>query len=153
MLRAVRFAATFAFELDADTLAAIRQSAGGITIVSAERIAEEMRRMIVHEHRVRALRMLKECELLAPVIPPLAELVDRDPLAWEQTLALLDECNAEPNARAFHFLLAAMLRRSGAASGPRMALAAVASMWRLSSDENSSADWLLAHLDEAHAGD
>ena len=47
MLRAVRFAATFQFALDPGTLAAIQHHAAEIVVVSAERIAAELRRMLV----------------------------------------------------------------------------------------------------------
>ena len=43
MLRAVRFAATFGFAIEADTLAAVQREAGQIRVVSAERIAAELR--------------------------------------------------------------------------------------------------------------
>ena len=43
MLRAIRFSATFDFELEAETFSSVRQMAGEITVVSPERIAMEMR--------------------------------------------------------------------------------------------------------------
>ena len=51
MLRAVRFAARFDFELDPATAAAIREMATELTVVSAERIAAEMEAMLLDEHR------------------------------------------------------------------------------------------------------
>ena len=52
MLRAVRFAAMFDFSLDAATKAAVQAMAGEINVVSAERIAAEMRLMFVHPSQI-----------------------------------------------------------------------------------------------------
>jgi poly(A) polymerase len=51
MLRAVRFAARFAFELDADTADAIRTGAEKLQGVSRERIGQEVRRMFMDANR------------------------------------------------------------------------------------------------------
>ena len=48
MLRAVRFASIFDFRLEESTLAAICDMASQVTVVSAERIADEMRIVLVH---------------------------------------------------------------------------------------------------------
>ena len=58
MLRAVRFAATYEFELEAATLHAVRDMAAEIDVVSAERIGAEIRRMLEHATRVRAIELL-----------------------------------------------------------------------------------------------
>src|SRR5205814_7193127 len=46
LLRAVRFAARFGFEIEAETFRAIRKHAKGITQVSPERIREEFTKML-----------------------------------------------------------------------------------------------------------
>ena len=69
MLRAVRFAATYDFELDAGTASAIRQRASEMTVVSAERIAEELRRMLSHPDRARAVSLLEAVDLLGVILP------------------------------------------------------------------------------------
>ena len=46
LLRAVRFATRFHLKLDSATAAAIRAMAGEIVVVSAERIAEELRKLL-----------------------------------------------------------------------------------------------------------
>src|SRR5829696_9146494 len=48
LLRAVRFAARFRLTIDPATRAALRAMAGQIVVVAAERIAQELRRMLVH---------------------------------------------------------------------------------------------------------
>lgn len=51
MLRAVRFAARFAFAIDAETGDAVRQGASELTGVSRERIGQEVKRMFTHQNR------------------------------------------------------------------------------------------------------
>src|SRR3954470_14577492 len=51
MLRAVRFAATFNFSIESDTLLAIQEMAPQINTVSAERVGSEIRRMLVDSNR------------------------------------------------------------------------------------------------------
>jgi hypothetical protein len=75
MLRAVRFAATFDFALDEEARTAIRQMAAEIRVVSPERIAMEMRRMLVDPRRAAAVRMMLETGLAAVVLP---EIVPHD---------------------------------------------------------------------------
>lgn len=72
MLRAVRFAASLAFEIDLPTADAVRRHAAAVVAVSPERIGAEMRRMLTERDPGRALRLLAELELLPQVLPPLA---------------------------------------------------------------------------------
>lgn len=78
MLRAVRFAATFGFELEWNTLTAIRELARDIVIVSAERIAAEMRRILPHPTRRRGVELLSASWMLPVLVP---ELAPHDPEA------------------------------------------------------------------------
>src|SRR4051812_43094736 len=58
LLRAVRIAARFGLEVERGTADAIRAMADQIGVVSAERIADEVRKMLVDRHRVRALSLI-----------------------------------------------------------------------------------------------
>lgn len=71
MLRAVRMAARFDFTLDAATAEAINEMAETIHVVSAERIAQEMRKILVHSSRSRAIELLAETRLLSVLLPEL----------------------------------------------------------------------------------
>jgi poly(A) polymerase len=71
VLRAVRIAARFELAIDPDTLAAGRKIAPEITVVSAERIAEELRKLLVNINRRRGLELLREFELEAVILPEL----------------------------------------------------------------------------------
>ncbi len=69
MMRAIRFAAVFDFRFDGATLAAIEEMADQIPIVSAERIAAEMRILLTIPHRVRAIELLRDSGLLHAILP------------------------------------------------------------------------------------
>ena len=58
MLRAVRFAAAFDFTLDDEARAAIAEMAPEIHVVSPERIAMEMRRLLADAGRADGVRLL-----------------------------------------------------------------------------------------------
>ncbi|MGL4423181.1 MAG: CCA tRNA nucleotidyltransferase, partial [Gemmataceae bacterium] len=73
ILRAARMAARFALAIDAETLSAARGLASEVTVVSAERISEEFRKMLGHPARSLALRHLTALGL-APVLLPEVEL-------------------------------------------------------------------------------
>src|SRR3954470_5971345 len=60
MLRAVRFAARFDFAIEDKTLAAIKQQARELIIVSAERVATELRLILTHPNRARGIELLAE---------------------------------------------------------------------------------------------
>jgi poly(A) polymerase len=71
VLRAVRIAARFGLDIDPATLQAAKAIAPAITVVSAERIAEELRKLLTHPNRGRGVRLLREFELVKPVLPEL----------------------------------------------------------------------------------
>jgi tRNA nucleotidyltransferase/poly(A) polymerase len=111
MLRAVRIAANFDFALDAGTLAAIRQQAHKLIIVSAERISYELRLMLVHTHRRRAVELLNDAQLLEVILPDLRGLApdggrQEGNSRWQRTLAVLERLH-DPT---FSVALAALLR-------------------------------------------
>jgi poly(A) polymerase len=69
LMRAVRMAARFDFPIELATAAAIRDMADQIPVVSAERIADELRKMLSHRHRAWALRQMDALGLLRQVLP------------------------------------------------------------------------------------
>lgn len=69
LLRAVRFAAVLNFQLDSATAEAVRQMAPQLVVVSAERIAQELRRMLVNSHRRRAVQLTEDLGLLQVMLP------------------------------------------------------------------------------------
>ncbi|MGP8271739.1 MAG: CCA tRNA nucleotidyltransferase [Terracidiphilus sp.] len=99
MLRGVRFAARFGFELDPETAAAMRQLAPRIHAVSRERVRDELTKMLTEGHARRALESLDETELLSEVLPEIARMkgVEQPPQfhpegdVWTHTLMLLEQ--------------------------------------------------------------
>ncbi|RMG33262.1 MAG: CCA tRNA nucleotidyltransferase [Planctomycetota bacterium] len=75
MIRAVRFAAVLGFRIASDTLQAIRRHAHELLQVSAERITDELRRMLTHPTRARAVALCHECGLLERIFPELSAIV------------------------------------------------------------------------------
>src|SRR5262249_26710909 len=69
MLRAVRLAAELGFTLALDAVRAIRLLASGLAQVSAERIREELVRMVTGPDPARALELLRDTDLLRQVLP------------------------------------------------------------------------------------
>lgn len=71
LLRAVRIATRFELNIDPDTEAAIKAMAAELPVVSAERIAEELRQLLVHPRRVHGLNLLINLGLAAAIMPEL----------------------------------------------------------------------------------
>lgn len=74
MLRAVRFATTLEFEIEAGTWRALQESSSSITQISAERIREELVRIFLSPQRVRGWDLLDESGLMRAVLPELEAL-------------------------------------------------------------------------------
>lgn len=72
MLRAVRLAADLEFTVDAETMDAIRTHSASIGRVSAERIRDELLRLLISSGRGRGVRLLDESGLLNAVLPEVA---------------------------------------------------------------------------------
>jgi len=98
MLRAVRFAARFGYEIEPETFRAIRRHAPEVKQVSAERIREELTRILT-EGRARAgFALLDLCWLLPIVLPQISALkgVAQPPQyhpegdVWTHTLMMLE---------------------------------------------------------------
>ena len=74
MMRAVRFAARFEFEIEHTTFAAIRRHAGAVTDVSAERIREELTKLLTEGAARTGFELLEKSWLLSIVLPEIAAM-------------------------------------------------------------------------------
>jgi poly(A) polymerase len=74
LLRAVRFAANLDFAIEPATLATIREMAGEIKVVSAERIREELIKLFTRPHAGRGLELLDTTGLLPMILPEVAAM-------------------------------------------------------------------------------
>ncbi|MGD0860262.1 MAG: CCA tRNA nucleotidyltransferase [Terracidiphilus sp.] len=102
MLRGVRFAARFGFEIEAGTAAAMRRLAAKIKSVSRERVRDELTKMLTEGRSRRAFELLDQTGLLAEVLPEIARMKGVEQPAqfhlegdvWVHTLGLLDQLEA-----------------------------------------------------------
>jgi tRNA nucleotidyltransferase/poly(A) polymerase len=98
MLRAVRFAARFGYEIEPQTFAAIKELAADIHQVSQERIRDEILKMLTEGRAKRAFELLDETTLLQQVLPEIKKMqgVEQPPEyhpegdVWVHTLLLLE---------------------------------------------------------------
>jgi poly(A) polymerase len=74
MLRAIRFAARFAYTIQAETLTAIQRLAREIQVVSRERVRDELTRMLTEGQARRAFLLLDETGLLREVLPEISAM-------------------------------------------------------------------------------
>lgn len=74
MMRAVRFAARFGYGIDADTFAAIQKHAPEIHAVSAERIQEELSKILTEGAARRGFELLDESGLLQEILPEISAM-------------------------------------------------------------------------------
>jgi poly(A) polymerase len=106
MLRAVRFAARFRFQIDPETLAAVQQHAHEIGQVSAERIREELTKLLTEGSARRGMELLDESGLLQHILPEVAAMqgVEQPPQyhpegdVWTHTLLMLEGLPAGSSA-------------------------------------------------------
>ena len=98
MLRAVRFAACLSYEIDPETFAAIRRLSGNIAGVSAERVRDELIRILCGGRARRGFELLDGTGLLQEVLPEIAAMkgVEQPPQyhpegnVWTHTLLMLE---------------------------------------------------------------
>jgi poly(A) polymerase len=74
MMRAVRFAARFGFEIEPETFRAIRRHVGEIHQVSPERLREELTKMLTEGAARIAFELLDETWLLQQVLPEIGAM-------------------------------------------------------------------------------
>ncbi|WP_459180359.1 CCA tRNA nucleotidyltransferase [Streptomyces sp.] len=74
MMRAARFAAQLDFEVAPEVVAAMTAMADRIEIVSAERVRDELNKLIMSEHPRKGLRLLVDTGLADRVLPELSAL-------------------------------------------------------------------------------
>lgn len=164
MLRAVRFAATLDFQLDPSTANAVRDMAAEITVVSVERIAQELRKMLIDRHRVRAIELCEDLGLLAVVLPELfatpasgghkpPECVSERPAISNGVGATNQEAHTPRSLLAllrepsFELAFAALLLPL-----PPKTVATICRRLKLSNEETDRITWLVEHehaLDQA----
>lgn len=74
MMRAVRFASTLQFEIEENSLEAIKQEAERIKIVSMERVMVEFNKIMLSEKPSVGLKLMEQTGLIKLIIPELIDL-------------------------------------------------------------------------------
>ena len=113
LLRAVRFAARLEFEIDAATFAAIQRHHSLIRKVSAERVRDELVRILTEGGARRGFEMLDASGILADILPEVSAMkgVEQPPEyhpegdVWVHTLLLLEKLDHPTPALALGALL------------------------------------------------
>ena len=113
LLRAVRFAVQLGFEIEEKTLAAVKTHAPKIVSVSAERVRDELTKILTSPQPGRGVRLLDETGLLEHVLPEILPMkgVEQPPQyhpegdVYVHTLMLLDQLSEAPAELAWGALL------------------------------------------------
>ncbi|MFH0982094.1 MAG: CCA tRNA nucleotidyltransferase [Planctomycetota bacterium] len=134
LLRAVRFAAGLGFDLEPETLAAIRRTAARLTEISVERIQQELERILASSTRRRGWELLADSGLLRQVFPEAAWLP-------ADVADVAERLTPLPPDTDFMLALTVVLRRIGPRDAGR-----VCRRLRCSNEIERSVVWLLENL-------
>ncbi|MFI6878347.1 CCA tRNA nucleotidyltransferase [Streptomyces sp. NPDC050400] len=120
MMRAARFAAQLDFEVAPEVVAAMKAMSGRIEIVSAERVRDELNKLILSAHPRKGLTLLVDTGLADHVLPELPALrLERDEHhrhkdVYDHTLIVLEQAMAlETEGPDLTLRLAALLHDIG----------------------------------------
>lgn len=113
LLRAVRFAATLGFLIEPRTLAALKEHAPEIGVVSGERVRDELVKILIGPRAGKGLELLDETGLLGPLLPEVRAMkgVLQPPRfhpegdVFAHTVAMLDAMQGADAVLAFAVLL------------------------------------------------
>ncbi|MFF4080674.1 CCA tRNA nucleotidyltransferase [Streptomyces sp. NPDC087218] len=120
MLRAARFAAQLDFDVAPDVVTAMTEMAGRIEIVSAERVREELNKLLLSAHPRKGLGLLVDTGLAQQVLPELPALRlesdehHRHKDVYEHSLTVLEQAiDLEKDGPDLTLRLAALLHDIG----------------------------------------
>ncbi|MGW4818488.1 CCA tRNA nucleotidyltransferase [Streptomyces sp. NPDC004227] len=119
MMRAARFAAQLDFDVAPEVVTAIQDMAGRIEIVSAERVRDELNKLILSAHPRKGLTLLVDTGLAGHVLPELPALRlesdehHRHKDVYDHTLIVLEQAMALEEEPDLALRLAALLHDIG----------------------------------------
>ncbi|GGN03388.1 CCA tRNA nucleotidyltransferase [Streptomyces fuscichromogenes] len=120
MMRAARFAAQLDFEVAPEVVAAMKDMAGRLEIVSAERVRDELNKLVLSAHPRKGLTLLVDTGLADHVLPELPALRlesdehHRHKDVYDHTLIVVEQAMAlEENGPDLTLRLAALLHDIG----------------------------------------
>lgn len=138
LMRAVRMANRFGFPIEANTEQAIHQLATKLPVVSAERIADELKKMLTHPNRATAIRQLHELGLLKAILPDVDRPFAASPPLLEEVFGVLSRL---PTEASFPLALAGLLHPFDS-----KLLVQSCRRLKLSNEEQARAEWLIKHF-------
>ncbi len=146
MLRCIRFTARFQFQLDEQTARAIRELAAQIEVVSKERIAQEMRKMLADIHRVDALKLIDSLGLFRVLFPEL-EPFWNDSAFRSATYRYFEQMQLQDYRLAFAILLRELTSCATESTSSRKpsAVKQFCKALKFSNQETDCIDWLVEH--------
>ncbi len=147
MMRAIRFAARFNFDIEPATFAAIQHLHEKIKLISRERIGLELKGILAAAHRVRGIALLAQTGLLSDIWPVSIELHRRDGSPDISDMLKAGWLAKLPPTSAFEISLTALVHdlSENKAADPQF-WPKLQSQLMLSNDEISSAAWISRHL-------
>ncbi len=137
LLRAVRFASRFDFDLDEATKAAVQSAASEIRFVSPERIAAELRKMLAHDGCVRSLALLEESMLLGEIFPELMKTFE-SPASRDAIYRRIASLELHTFESVLGVLVSSIEKSKNLVSTLRQ-------RWRLSNEEANAVEFAVVH--------
>jgi poly(A) polymerase len=155
LMRGVRMAARFGLAIEPATLAAMHAMADQIDVVSAERIADELKKMLALPGRAVAMDLLTQVGLIRAILPDLmgehGAVGEAKDDAWQHALRMLESLPTQPSfALALACLLASAVRPGieAKSSTEKQASALAGQICRrlkLSVADRERVEWLVAN--------
>ncbi len=87
VLRGLRFAGRYGLEIEPRTWAALRAAVDRLSLLSGERVREEIIKVLMAERPSSSLRLYRDSGALAVIMP---ELTDRDGVEWARSFRTID---------------------------------------------------------------
>lgn len=162
MLRGVRFAATYDFSMEDQTLAAIKNRASEIDAVSPERIGGEIVRMFSHANFARAFELLVQSSLWAAVLPKqLRGDIDTAESRLNELKRLkISIDNSNPAATVMAVLVGQRVQPTrpndgfnDTSAGAKRLMGLLQNAWKLSNDLTKSIGWIVDAVPILKTGD
>ncbi len=145
MLRAIRFAAKLDFEIAPETWQAMADLAPNIAAISRERIGGELKLILEHSSRRRAMELFEKSGLLSHNWPPALWPASARGFSWERIGALPENTAFNPALVRVHQIISAAATNP---PDPAAAAEALQERFALSNHESAELLWLLRHLSQ-----
>lgn len=152
LLRAIRFATTYQFRIEAETWEAIVAHAPDVTVCSGERIGAEMRRLLCSPHAADGVGLLYDCGLAKAIMPNVASGMANLATQHQLIARLNTQAKLAPHSPADFSARLALLALA-ADRDAILTLDHLSDAWRLSNDETEATAFALRDLKKLFIAD